>query len=164
MEPRKKIPEAIKRILLKRLHCENIPQKPGVGCDGYICPMWIYNNGNFDDSGREIDHKIERACGGTDDISNLQVLCPCCHSFKTRKYLTNRGIAAEWFDAGVRHMDIDKVLCKNKKPAIKRASVSKTSSVSQRTIENTSRKSISPPDVEMKDDSPVEKRGGKNKN
>lgn len=31
----------------------------------------------------ELDHKVPLADGGTDDESNLQVLCACCHSMKT---------------------------------------------------------------------------------
>lgn len=73
--------------------------------------MWKCNGGYFDLSGKEIDHKVERACGGTDDISNLQVLCPCCHSYKTRKYMSNKGIATEMLDLGVQHMDIDNTKC-----------------------------------------------------
>lgn len=33
--------------------------------------------------GRDVDHKINRAQGGTDDEDNLQVTCPACHKAKT---------------------------------------------------------------------------------
>jgi hypothetical protein len=154
MSRRKALSEVIKRQLRAREQCENSPQNPGIGCEGYLCPMWIYNNGHFDASGKEIDHKLERACGGTDQLNNLQVLCPCCHSYKTRKYLSNRGIATEWYDFGVRHMDIDGVKCKTvaKKSTFKEIKM-KNESVTKRKIAITIYKpqTISPKDVEMPD-------------
>lgn len=38
--------------------------------------------------GSVLDHVIPRSKGGTDDASNLQVLCPACHD---RKSLADRG-------------------------------------------------------------------------
>lgn len=32
---------------------------------------------------RDVDHRIPRSRGGTDDFSNLQLLCHGCHSTKT---------------------------------------------------------------------------------
>lgn len=32
----------------------------------------------------EVDHIVSRACGGTDDESNLQVLCAGCHALKSK--------------------------------------------------------------------------------
>lgn len=35
--------------------------------------------------GNEVDHKLPKAMGGTDDEENLQVLCNPCHSAKTAR-------------------------------------------------------------------------------
>ncbi len=50
---------------------------------GYICPQWKNYNGSFDKSMYHIDHIIELQYGGTNHHSNLQALCPSCHSVKT---------------------------------------------------------------------------------
>lgn len=50
---------------------------------GYICPQWKYYNGSFDKSMYHIDHIIELQHGGSNHPSNLQALCPSCHSVKT---------------------------------------------------------------------------------
>ena len=118
-QPRKKFPEHMRRYFVTLTQCANNPASPAVGCQGYTCPLWRCNGGYFDESGKEIDHKIERAHGGNDDISNLQVLCPCCHSFKTRKLWASKGIPTAYFDLGVRHMDLDDV--KPSRPAKKDA-------------------------------------------
>jgi hypothetical protein len=47
--------------------------------------MWRCNDGLIDESGHNIDHIIEVAIGGTNDSSNLQVLCVSCHSVKTKR-------------------------------------------------------------------------------
>ena len=69
--------------------CNNSPDGPvsdknaTTGCEEYPCPFHRLNGGHFDKSLYEVDHidqyrtNIHR--------SNLQALCPCCHSFKTRK-------------------------------------------------------------------------------
>ena len=33
--------------------------------------------------GRDVDHKVAKANGGTDDDANLQTICPKCHAAKT---------------------------------------------------------------------------------
>lgn len=38
----------------------------------------------------QVDHKKEKYCGGTDELSNLQTLCPNCHAKKTYRFLRNR--------------------------------------------------------------------------
>ena len=50
---------------------------------GYICPQWKYYDGSFDKSMYHIDHIKELRHGGTNHHSNLQALCPQCHSVKT---------------------------------------------------------------------------------
>ena len=39
----------------------------------------------FDESGYQIDHIVELRHGGSNDTSNLQALCPACHSVKTSR-------------------------------------------------------------------------------
>ena len=82
---RKIITAGIRKDLLSRETCANSIVSPAPGCRGYICPMWKCNNGFFDESGKQIDHIIEVTHGGSSDISNLQVLCPCCHAVKTKR-------------------------------------------------------------------------------
>lgn len=74
MSTRKAISVSTKNaIAAKQLHkCATV--------EGYTCP---FLGKTFDESGFHIDHRIEVADGGTNDIDNLQALCPCCHSFKT---------------------------------------------------------------------------------
>ena len=45
------------------------------------------NRGSFDASGYDIDHIHERSLTGNDEIDNLQALCKCCHSVKTKAFL-----------------------------------------------------------------------------
>ena len=42
------------------------------------------------DKATEVDHIIELANGGTDDIENLQPLCSTCHKAKTSQFNSNR--------------------------------------------------------------------------
>jgi hypothetical protein len=64
-----------KEILARQHHtCATIP--------GYDC----YLKGQpFDEASFQIDHIIELHSGGSNDMSNLQALCPCCHAVKTRR-------------------------------------------------------------------------------
>jgi HNH endonuclease len=44
--------------------------------------------------GREVDHKVPKYNGGTDDLDNLQTICKPCHEAKTaREALAARGLA-----------------------------------------------------------------------
>ena len=42
------------------------------------------------DTANEVDHILELAEGGDNDISNLQVLCTNCHKIKTAAYNSKR--------------------------------------------------------------------------
>lgn len=55
---------------------------------GYTCPLSSSMNGNFDEAFWEIDHIQELRENGTDDLSNLQALCPSCHKVKTGRTTT----------------------------------------------------------------------------
>ena len=90
---RRSIPNSVKLELFNRQFgcCNNRPNNPDPsfmipGRGKYMCPMWKANNGFLDESGYEADHILEHAMGGTDDISNLQLICPCCHSYKTKLF------------------------------------------------------------------------------
>ena len=94
---------------MSRKYCANSPSNPAPGCKGYMCPLWDSPRfGQFDESGIQIDHIIEVCNGGTNDITNLQTLCPCCHAVKTR-----RCSRQSWdfnsieLDQGVAHMDTE---------------------------------------------------------
>ena len=111
MEPKRRKPflTAVRNELLSRTVCANHPQFPAPGCKDYICLLWKCNNGLFDESGKEIDHIIEVTQGGTNDISNLQVLCPCCHSVKTKRCAKQKwDFNSIEIDNGVSHMETEK--------------------------------------------------------
>lgn len=163
---RKQFPAATLRYFFTITQCANNPDKPGVGCVGYKCPMWIFNNGYFDGSGKEIDHKQERADGGTDDTTNLQALCPCCHSFKTRKYMKNKGIPTDMYDMGARFMETETEAnpAKAEKPArsalhdlkMRDAPAKRATTAQAKRKKKTS--SPTPSDVEMIDVPPDQKK------
>ncbi|MPX19093.1 HNH endonuclease [Moraxella catarrhalis] len=46
----------------------------------------------FNPSMLEADHIINRAQGGSDDLSNLQTLCKPCHKIKTQKESQAGGV------------------------------------------------------------------------
>jgi hypothetical protein len=98
----------VKNELLLRNQCANHPLNNAPGCKNYICPMWKSNNGFFDESGFEIDHIIEVTHGGTNEITNLQVLCPCCHSVKTKRCAKqNWKFTSNEIDIGRASMEVD---------------------------------------------------------
>jgi 5-methylcytosine-specific restriction endonuclease McrA len=112
MNTRKTISVSIRKQLLQSNQCANNPQNPATGCVNYICPMWKSNDGYFDESGFEIDHIVEVTHGGTNELSNLQVLCPCCHSVKTKRCAKqNWNFTSSEIDSGRANMEI----CKKRK-------------------------------------------------
>jgi len=73
----------------QRYKCANKPGSNLRNLENYLCPLWKikdYYAGSFDGAGYRINHIIERAENGTDDLANLQALCPMCHSYKTNVY------------------------------------------------------------------------------
>ena len=59
----------------------------------YKCPIWEKENekGSFGEEKYHIDHIIEIADGGTDDLDNLQALCLSCHAVKTKRSKAQRA-------------------------------------------------------------------------
>jgi hypothetical protein len=92
-QPKKKrtLTEAQKKKIAatQQFKCANQTELQGI--EGYQCPMWKCGDGSFDESGYEIDHKVELAEGGTDDAINCQALCVCCHKVKTSRYMIARA-------------------------------------------------------------------------
>ena len=103
------IPSVVKKEVLTRNKCDNKPDNPAVGCKGYECPLWKCNDGLFDESGKEIDQIIEVKHGGTNELTNLQLLCPCCHSVKTKRCAQQRwDFNSSEIENGMAHMEEDK--------------------------------------------------------
>jgi len=114
MLKRKTINTSIRKELLSRITCANNPLSPATGCKGYICPLWKCDNGLFDESGKEIDHIIEVTLGGTNDINNLQVLCPCCHSVKTKRCTKQKWeFNRDKIDNNHAHIEIENLIKRN---------------------------------------------------
>jgi 5-methylcytosine-specific restriction endonuclease McrA len=106
----------MRKVLLSRERCDNSPHNPAIGCKGYICPLWKCNGGLFDESGKEIDHITEVSLGGNNELSNLQVLCPSCHSVKTKRCAQQKwDFNSTEIEAGMAHMEYDRPPKKRKR-------------------------------------------------
>jgi len=115
---RKPIPKAtIDEILINQNgRCANAPFRPALNLSHYQCLLWKYQNGIFDDAGYEIDHINEHSILArqgninVDHISNLQALCPSCHTVKTKIFKKNKCILTSGEIAeGRALMEIDSV-------------------------------------------------------
>ena len=49
--------------------------------DRHLCQLCL-KEGRYT-PGTHVDHILAKAKGGTDDLSNLQVVCPPCHALKS---------------------------------------------------------------------------------
>lgn len=89
---RKYISTNIKNKVAKRQNykCANDPENPAANLKNYVCLLWYCNNGNFDEAGYQIDHIVEYSDEPNNDTSNLQALCPNCHSVKTKRFMTQK--------------------------------------------------------------------------
>lgn len=91
---RRYVSESTKKLVAGRqeYQCNNKPYLSARGCETHECLLWKkkINPGNFDAASYEVDHIIGLNEGGTNDISNLQALCPNCHSFKTKNNINNK--------------------------------------------------------------------------
>jgi 5-methylcytosine-specific restriction endonuclease McrA len=72
--------------------CANSPGVNLRGMGKYKCLLWekITNKGSFDEAGYQVDHIIEYCLSADDNESNLQALCPQCHSVKTKWFMHNK--------------------------------------------------------------------------
>lgn len=51
--------------------------------DGYLCQV-CKRQGRLTEA-QAVDHIINKASGGTDELTNLQAICHACHKAKTQK-------------------------------------------------------------------------------
>ena len=89
--------------------CANSPDNPVTNLTDYKCPFWIYNYGFVDDSGFNIDHIEEQTLTYNNNLDNLQALCKCCYSVKTKKNIKTYKMNTTPYDLhiGVLPMEID---------------------------------------------------------
>lgn len=89
----KYIPTIIKKMIAMSQNnkCANSPSNKSTMFNGYKCLLWKHNKGYFDNSGYQIDHIIEYCISKNNHISNLQALCPNCHSVKTNIFIKNKN-------------------------------------------------------------------------
>lgn len=57
--------------------------------DGYLCQIGR-GRGSCTIDATEVDHIIPKAAGGSDELENLQAVCPTCHRAKTDRDATNQ--------------------------------------------------------------------------
>ncbi len=53
--------------------------------DKYLCQACLRATPQRVTQGREVDHKLAKANGGTDELDNLELLCGPCHRAKTAR-------------------------------------------------------------------------------
>jgi hypothetical protein len=84
--------ESTKKVIAGRQNykCANSPGSQII--QGYKCDRWANDNGDFNESGYDIDHIKEVADGGGNEMKNLQALCPGCHRVKTVSSSRDRAV------------------------------------------------------------------------
>ena len=89
--------------------CANNPNASALNLNEYKCLLWICYDGIFDESGYEFDHIDEYSITLDNSLSNIQALCPNCHSVKTKKFIKNKQLfTTTQMSNGHELMDIDK--------------------------------------------------------
>lgn len=103
------INDKIKKLILQRQDnkCANKKGSDLIGLKDVVCPVWDSNTYKGDISNNyEIDHIKEFCISHDDSPENLQALCPCCHSVKTKQfnqkckeiYDNDKGIVKKYYD------------------------------------------------------------------
>jgi len=89
MDIKRDIPSIVKKSVVgkQRYKCANHSNINLKGLENYKCPLWIGDDGSFNELGYEIDHIVEFSISHNNDINNLQALCKICHKEKTRRFL-----------------------------------------------------------------------------
>lgn len=92
---KRKVSESTKKQVAgrQRFRCATVPN--------YACPL---RNEPFDEAGYDIDHIVELRNGGSNDITNLQALCPTCHRVKTSR---NTAVSIEKQQTGYKDIIIN---------------------------------------------------------
>jgi 5-methylcytosine-specific restriction endonuclease McrA len=107
---KRSLSEINKQAILARQEnkCANNINAPAYNLSSYKCLLWKYNDGYFDEAGYEFDHIDELSLTGNNKITNIQALCPNCHSVKTKKFMRNkRKFTSKELERGCAAMDID---------------------------------------------------------
>ena len=112
MNRRKDLTPKQKQLLLTKQNnrCANNPHNPAINMGLYKCNLWINNNGLFDSSGYQVDHIDEFSITHDNNITNLQLLCPACHNYKTKVWTRDGkkyGFTSRELERGVAMMDTD---------------------------------------------------------
>ena len=74
----------------QELRCANKPKTMPRGLYDFECPLYENKDGKFGEERYQVDHIIEQALGGSDDMENLQALCHSCHAVKNNNFATLR--------------------------------------------------------------------------
>jgi hypothetical protein len=116
----RKVRESTKKLIVgaQSQKCNNSPGSNLKRLEKYKCPMWIFNEGIFDEGSYEIDHIVEWSISKNDDINNLQALCPNCHRVKTRKFCADKRKDDKNLPIIMNDDDIDKIKKNNIKNTI----------------------------------------------
>ena len=71
-------------LVKQKSKCANSPGSNLRNMGNYECLLWKYSDGTFETgAGFEADHIVEYSLTKDTSISNIQLLCPNCHSAKT---------------------------------------------------------------------------------
>ena len=108
---RDNLPIATKKHVAGRQHfrCANKPNVTLIGLEKYNCPFWCSteHEGSFDQSGYDIDHVTEYCLTKDHHVDNLQALCKCCHSVKTKNFMRNKNTIKTKYVAEVKDEPVD---------------------------------------------------------
>ena len=92
----RRVTESTKKNIAGRqkYKCANFPKSNLNRLSEYNCSLWANPilNGNFDESGYEIDHIDEFCNSKNDNLDNLQALCIMCHRVKTKSFNRTRNL------------------------------------------------------------------------